>query len=40
MKMPKNLTEDAVRDLDRDKLGLIENDTAQVGVGKITTFNQ
>lgn len=38
--MPKNLTEDAVRDLAREKLGLIESDTVQAGVGQLTTFNQ
>lgn len=38
--MAKNLTEDAVRDLARDILGLIDSDIARAGVGQLTTFNQ
>ena len=38
--MAKNLTEDAVRDLARDILGLADSDTARAGVGQLTTFNQ
>ena len=38
--MAKNLTEDAVRDLARDILGLIDSDVARAGVGQLTTFNQ
>lgn len=38
--MAKNLTEDAVRDLARDILGLTDNDIARAGVGQLTTFNQ
>ena len=40
MEMPKDLTEDQVRDLAREKLGLVESDAVQVGVGQLTTFNQ
>lgn len=38
--MTKNLTEDAVRDLARDILGLVDSDVARAGVGQLTTFNQ
>ena len=38
--MSKNLTEDAVRDMARDILGLKDSDTALAGVGQLTTFNQ
>lgn len=38
--MAKNLTEDAVRDLARDILGLADSDAARAGVGQLTTFNQ
>lgn len=38
--MPKRMTEDEVRDLAREKLGLVECDSAQAGVGQLTTFNQ
>ena len=38
--MAKNLTEDAVRDLARDILGLVDSDAARAGVGQLTTFNQ
>lgn len=38
--MVKNLTEDEVRDLARDILGLTDNDVASAGVGQLTTFNQ
>ena len=38
--MAKNLTEDAVRDLARDTLGLADSDAARAGVGQLTTFNQ
>lgn len=38
--MVKNLTEDAVRDLARDILGLVDSDVARAGVGQLTTFNQ
>lgn len=38
--MAKNLTEDAVRDLARDILGLVDSDVARAGVGQLTTFNQ
>lgn len=38
--MAKNLTEDAVRDLARDILGLVDSDIARAGVGQLTTFNQ
>ena len=38
--MAKNMTEDAVRDLARDILGLTDNNTARAGVGQLTTFNQ
>lgn len=38
--MVKNLTEDEVRDLARDILGLTDNDVARAGVGQLTTFNQ
>ena len=36
----KNLTEDAVRDLARDLLGLEDSEAANAGVGQLTTFNQ
>lgn len=36
----KNLTEDAVRDLARDILGLEDSDNVRAGVGQLTTFNQ
>lgn len=38
--MSKNMTEDAVRDLARDILGLADSDVARSGVGQLTTFNQ
>lgn len=38
--MAKNMTEDAVRDLARDILGLADSDLACAGVGQLTTFNQ
>ena len=38
--MAKNLTEDAVRDLARDILGLVDSDVARAGVRQLTTFNQ
>lgn len=38
--MVKNLTEDEVRDLARDILGLTDNDVVRAGVGQLTTFNQ
>lgn len=38
--MAKNMTEDAVRDLARDILGLADSDAAYAGVGQLTTFNQ
>lgn len=38
--MAKNLTEDAVRDLARNILGLADSDVARAGVGQLTTFNQ
>lgn len=38
--MAKNLTEDAVHDLARDILGLVDSDAARAGVGQLTTFNQ
>lgn len=38
--MTKNLTEDAVRDLARDTLGLADSNAARAGVGQLTTFNQ
>lgn len=38
--MAKNMTEDAVRDLARDILGLADSDVARAGVGQLTTFNQ
>ena len=38
--MSKNMTEDAVRDLARDILGLADSDVACSGVGQLTTFNQ
>lgn len=38
--MTKNMTEDAVRDLARDILGLVNNEKARAGVGQLTTFNQ
>ena len=38
--MAKKMTEDAVRDLARDTLGLVDSDIARAGVGQLTTFNQ
>lgn len=38
--MVKNMTEDAVRDLARDILGLVDGDKIRAGVGQLTTFNQ
>ena len=38
--MAKNMTEDAVRDLARETLGLVDSDIARAGVGQLTTFNQ
>ena len=38
--MVKNLTEDAVRDLARDILGLADSEIVRAGVGQLTTFNQ
>lgn len=38
--MAKNMTEDAVRDVARGILGLVDNDVARSGVGQLTTFNQ
>lgn len=38
--MAKNMTEDVVRDLARDILGLADSDIARAGVGQLTTFNQ
>lgn len=38
--MVQNLTEDEVRDLARDLLGLADSKTARAGVGQLTTFNQ
>lgn len=38
--MAKNLTEDAVRDLARNILRLVDSDMARAGVGQLTTFNQ
>lgn len=38
--MPKNLTEDEVRDLARKILGLADSDIARASVGQLTTFNQ
>ena len=38
--MAKNMTEDAVRDMARDILGLADSDIAKAGVGQLTTFNQ
>ena len=38
--MAKNLTEDAVRDLAREILGLVDSEDARAGVGQLTTFNQ
>ena len=38
--MAKKMTEDAVRDLARDTLGLADSDIARAGVGQLTTFNQ
>lgn len=34
------MTEDAVRDMARDILGLADSDIAKAGVGQLTTFNQ
>jgi type I restriction enzyme M protein len=39
-RMKKNLTEDAVRDLARNILGLSDSEKAKAGVGQLTTFNQ
>lgn len=38
--MAKKLTEDTVRDIARDILGLVDSDAARAGVGQLTTFNQ
>ncbi len=38
--MPKNLTEDEVRDLARKILGLADSDIARASVGQLTTCNQ
>ena len=38
--MAKSMTEDAVRDLARDILGLADSNLARAGVGQLTTFNQ
>lgn len=38
--MAKNMTEDAVRDLAREALGLVDSEIARAGVGQLTTFNQ
>lgn len=38
--MAKKLTEDSVRDVARDILGLVDSDVARSGVGQLTTFNQ
>lgn len=38
--MSRNMTEDVVRDLARDLLGLADCDSARAGVGQLTTFNQ
>lgn len=38
--MAKNLTEDKVRDIARDILGLADSEAARAGVGQLTTFNQ
>ena len=34
------MTEDAVRDLAREALGLVDSEIAHAGVGQLTTFNQ
>lgn len=34
------MTEDAVRDLARETLGLFDSDIADANVGQTTTFNQ
>lgn len=34
------MTEDAVRDLAREALGLVDSEIARAGVGQLTTFNQ
>lgn len=38
--MAKGMTEDAVRDLAREALGLVDSEIARAGVGQLTTFNQ
>jgi len=38
--MPKKMTEDAVRDLARSIMGLVDTDDVRAGVGQLTTFNQ
>lgn len=38
--MPRDLTEDAVRDLARSVLGLTDRESVKAGVGQLTTFNQ
>lgn len=38
--MAKSMTEDAVRDLAREALGLVDSEIARAGVGQLTTFNQ
>lgn len=40
MNMAKSMTEDAVRDLAREALGLVDSEIARAGVGQLTTFNQ
>ena len=36
----KNATEDVIRDLARDILGLKDSEKAKAGTGQLTTFNQ
>ena len=38
--MPRDLAEDAVRDLARSVLGLTDRESVKAGVGQLTTFNQ
>ena len=38
--MARSMTEDAVRDLAREALGLVDSEIARAGVGQLTTFNQ
>ena len=40
LNMAKSMTEDAVRDLAREALGLVDSEIARAGVGQLTTFNQ